>query len=386
MRIAGSSPRRWPSGSGLAAGTHSLTLLLALPIGLYVLATEPRIVRRPRLIATCALVLVGSVVLIYLELPLRAGPFRAPLVYAHPETWNGFWYVALADQFRGSLSNPLANLGGKLGLIGDLAWGQFGLLAVALIPAFAATARLAPRYALLTGTAMVVTLLFNTSYANADIERYYLGPVLWAWTWLGAGAALIVRLVAPADAPRPTTPGVEADQPGVDPEPGPIPSLPRFGFAGGLAPGLALVLAVVLIAPGLATSSSNRLHADRSGDRYAGIWFRQALATVAPNAVIVSWWTTSTPLWYGQVVEGLRPDVFIVDDRTMLDEDLGGATDVIAKFLGQRPVYITRANGHDLGLVLELYDLQPLVTSAGVQIGNGPETLYQVIGRRVASG
>ena len=107
---------------------------------------------------------------------------------------------------------------------------------------------------------------------------------------------------------------------------------------------------------------------------------------VAPNAVIVSWWTTSTPLWYGQVVEGLRPDVFIVDDRTMLDEDLGGATDVIAKFLGQRPVYITRANGHDLGLVLELYDLQPLVTSAGVQIGNGPETLYQVIGRRVASG
>ena len=42
-----------------------------------------------------------------------------------------------------------------------------------------------------------------------------------------------------------------------------------------------------------------------------------------PNAVIVSWWSYSTPLWYAQQVEGLRPDIFIVDDRTMLDLDLG---------------------------------------------------------------
>jgi hypothetical protein len=357
---------------GLAAGTHSLTLLLALPVALYVLATEPRIVRRPRLIATCALVLVGTVVLIYLELPLRAGPFRAPLVYAHPETWDGFWYVALAEQFRGSLSDPLGHLPDKLGAVGDLAWEQFGVLTVALIPAFAATIRLAPRYALLTGTAMVITLLFNASYSNADIGRYYLGPVLWAWTWLGIGAAFVVQLVAPA---------TEAEGPDAT-TPEPPSARPRFELAGGLA----LVLAVALIVPGLAVSSSSRLHADRAGDRYAGIWLAQALATVAPNAVIVSWWTTSTPLWYGQYVEGIRPDIFVADDRTMLDQNLGGATDVIARFLGQRPVYITRANGHDLGLVLALYDIRPVVTAGGIQIGNGSETLYEVIGRRVPSG
>jgi hypothetical protein len=357
---------------GLAAGTHSLTLLLAIPIGLYVLATERRIVRRPRLIATCALALAATLVVVYLELPLRAGPFRAPLVYAHPETWNGFWYVALAEQFRGSLSDPLGHLGDKLGTIVDLAWAQFGLLTVALIPAFAATVRFAPRYALLTGTAMLITLLFNTSYANADIERYYLGPLLWAWTWLGIGAARLVQLVTPADAPV-----AEAGSEAL-----PAGPRPRFGLAGGLA----LVLAVVLVAPGLAVSSASRVHADRSGDRYAGIWLEQALATVAPNAVIVSWWTTSTPLWYGQFVEGERPDVFVVDDRTMLDQDLGGASDVIARFLGQRPVYITRANSHDLGLVLAEYEIQPVVTSDGEQIGNGAETLYQVIGRRVAAG
>src|SRR5258706_8662309 len=91
---------------GLAAGTHSLTLLLAIPVGLYILATEPRTVFRPRLVATAALVLVGTVVLVYLELPIRAGGVRAPLVYAHPEAWDGFWYVAPAEQFRGSLSDP----------------------------------------------------------------------------------------------------------------------------------------------------------------------------------------------------------------------------------------------------------------------------------------
>ena len=366
---------------GLAAGTHSLTLLLALPIALYVVATEPRIFRRPRLIATCALVLIGSVVLVYLELPLRAGPFRAPLVYAHPETWSGFWYVALAEQFRGSLLDPFGGLGDKLGAAWELAWAQFGPLTLALIPAFAATIWRAPRYALLTGTAMVITLFFNASYMNADIERYYLGPVLWAWTWLGIGAWSIVRLVR-TFVTRGRAAEVVAEE-GATGGPG---ATPRSRLANGLAGGLALILAAVLVAPGVAVSTSSRLQADRSGDSYAGIWLRQTLATVAPNAVIVSWWLTSTALWYGQFVEGQRPDVFVADDRTMLDQNLGGATDVVAKYLGQRPVYITRANGYDLGLVLALYDLRPVMTADGIQIGNGSETLYQVIGRRVASG
>ena len=45
--------------------------------------------------------------------------------------------------------------------------------------------------------------------------------------------------------------------------------------------------------------------------------------------MIVSWWSYSTPLWYAQHVEGRRPDIDIVDDRTRLDENLGGLADVI---------------------------------------------------------
>ena len=57
--------------------------------------------------------LVGTLVLVFLELPLRAGPFRAPLVYGRPETWDGFWYIVLAQQFQGSFVDPFGDLAGK---------------------------------------------------------------------------------------------------------------------------------------------------------------------------------------------------------------------------------------------------------------------------------
>ena len=340
---------------GLAAGNHSLTLLLAPPIALYVLVTEPRIVLRPKLIAACAAVLVASVVLVYLELPLRAGPFRAPLVYARPDTWDGFWYVALAEQFRGSLSDPLGDLPAKFGDVAELAWAQFGLLTPIIVAGFLATIRRAPRYALLTGTAMVVTLVFNTSYANADIERYYLGPILWAWTWLAVLAAFLVDLVALL------VPKKAADPP-----------------ARWLTAGVAAVLAIAMLVPVVSMSTRSRLQADRSGDRGAEVWLDQALAAVAQNAVVVSWWSTSTVLWYGTKVEGLRPDIAIVDDRTMLDEDLGGAGDVVGRYLGVRPVYIIRANGHDLGLILQEFVIRQVA-------GEGNEALYEVTGRSGAA-
>ena len=99
----------------LAVGNHSLTLLLAIPVGLYVLAVDPDIWRRGRLVLSCVGVLVLTLVVVYLELPLRAGPFRAALVYGTPDTWEGFKYIVLAEQFQGSLTNPFGDLPGKFG-------------------------------------------------------------------------------------------------------------------------------------------------------------------------------------------------------------------------------------------------------------------------------
>ena len=207
------------------------------------LAVDPGIWRRGRLVAACAGVLVLTVVLVYLELPLRAGPFRAPLVYGTPETWEGFKYIVLAEQFRDSVDDPFGELPRKFGDLVTRAVAQFGILAPLIPIAFIATALRRPRYALLTGTAVAITCFFAASYANADISRYYLGPALMAWTWLAILAAAAIELLAglagdPGDAAyladasdeptSPTTPtSPTADEAHAIDEPGRPPPGPR---------------------------------------------------------------------------------------------------------------------------------------------------------------
>jgi hypothetical protein len=296
-------------------------------------------------------------------------------VYGQPDTWNGFWYVALAEQFRGSLSNVFGDIPAKIGQLTDLASSQMGLLTPLLVPAFLATARTAPRYALLTGSAMVITLLFYTSYANADIERYYLGPILWAWTWLGILAAWLVALVLDW---MPTADAHAGPEGQADVEPQAAATPPRRRPHLTLANALGVAVAIAILVPVVSASSASRIRADRSHDTAAAQWLGQAMPMFAPNANVVSWWKTSTVLWYGQKVEGLRPDISIIDDRTILDQNLGSASAVIARYLGKQPVYLIRANSNDLGLVQKDYDLKQLM-------GSGSVALYEVVDARVAN-
>ncbi|MBF8289190.1 MAG: hypothetical protein HW391_158 [Chloroflexi bacterium] len=333
---------------GLSAANHSLTLLLAVPVGLYVLSVQPGVIVRPRLFGVCLLALIGALVVPYLELPLRAadGPFKAALVYGRPDTWDGFWSIALAEQFRGSLADPLGDLPRKVGELGGLAAAQFGLLAALIPVGFLATVVRHPRFALLTGTAMLVTVLFNASYSNADIGRYYLGPVLWTWAWLGILAGIVVEQV-----------GSERR---------------RVGSARAVT---ATVLAGALLLPAAVDFGARSAAADRSGDTSARAWVTAALAGMEEDAVVVSWWGLSTVLWYARHVDGLRPDLTIIDDRTRLDLGYGEATDVIARFLGTRPVYVIRANDADLALVEARYVL--------MSISNEPAPdVYRVVRER----
>ena len=92
----------------LSMGNHSLTLLLAPPVALFVFAVEPAHPPTPR---------PGR--------PLRGRPrgrrsssstsscrcgraVRAPLVYGRPDTLGRFWYVVLAEQFRAASSTRSA--------------------------------------------------------------------------------------------------------------------------------------------------------------------------------------------------------------------------------------------------------------------------------------
>lgn len=333
---------------GLAAGNHSLTLLLGPPIALYVIAVDPGILGRPRFIAGCAAALVLSVVLVYLELPLRAGPLRTPgtLVYGRPDTWDGFWYVALAEQFRGSVVGPFDDLPGKVAALVDRTVIAFGPLAALLPVAFGVTAIRRPAYALLSGTAVLITCFFAASYVNALIERYYLGPVLIGWTWLamlGAGLATLAGI------------SIEGQR-----RPDRV---------------IATALAVLMLVPTAVAAPGRLDRFDRSGDVGARLWVEHALRVMRQDAVIVSWWSYSTPLWYAQLVEGRRPDIDIIDDRTRLDRNLGDIYDVIDANLPTRPVYVIRIERNEIEGLKNRYLLD-------VIDGSEASVLTRIIGSR----
>ena len=100
----------------------------------------------------------------------------------------------------------------------------------------------------------------------------------------------------------------------------------------------------------------------RAATTWPRAWLDRVLPLLEPDAIVVRWWSYSTPLWYAQKVEGRRPDIFIADDRTRLDQDLGGPSDVIDANLGRRPVYVLRQNPADIDELARRYELETLTS------------------------
>jgi hypothetical protein len=273
---------------------------------------------------------------------LRAGWLRAPFVYADPSTWNGFWYVTLGQQFHDWITDPLAGWPGRIQALGEVASAQLGPLAPIVVVAFAVTVVRRPRYALLTGTAMVLTIFFNSVYPDGAIDRYYIGPALIAWTWLAILGSTVVSLVLDL---------VDA---------GWLPV--RIGWEHRVRAIGLVVIGLLLLGPTIVGFvPRSRLPAVNQSQNDAGQrWTDEVLRIVEPNAVVVSWWSYSTPLWYATIVDGRRPDITIVDDRDRLDQNLGDLDQVIARYLPSRPVYLIRNGTSELPAVAERYSIEPV--------------------------
>ena len=345
---------------GVAAANHGLALILAPSIVLFVLVVEPRILRRPRLVLAAVGTALGVAGLLYLELPLRAGLFRAPLVYAHPNTWQGFWDVVLARQFQGDVHGLFANLGQKADALVALGAAQLGPL-IALVPAglFVAAVK-QPKYALFSGTAVLVTVTFASSYSNADITRYYLGPVFFVWTWIALLAgALADAVVSRAGA----TDDVDAGEA--------VIAVPGRRFVG-LSFALAVVFGVAMVVPSTLDINARWRAADQSGNTSAPAWLDEAFATMSPDAVVISWWSYSTPMWYGELVEGRRTDILIIDDSNAVWDQLGSLPTIVERYLGTRPVYVIRQSASDIQNLAQQFAIQPV---------GRPDNLFLVTGR-----
>jgi hypothetical protein len=342
--------------TGLSTGNHSLTLLLGPPILLYVFTVAPEIRHRPRLIAACLAAAAIPAVLVRLELPLRAGWFRAPFVYADPSTWDGFWYVTLGQQFHDWVANPLADWPQRLDALARLAGQELGPLAPLVLVAFAVTAVRLPRYALLTGSTMLITLFFNAIYPDGAIDRYYIGPALLAWTWLAilaSAVAEVLRWMVGAPPPSHRTSSGLVDR---------LVSIDPVGVVATAA------LAAVLIAPTLFALPQRSRAVDHTQDRAAELWTDDVMSTLEPNAVVISWWSYSTPLWYGQIVSGRRRDIEIIDDRNRVDRNMGELNEVIDLFIADRPVYVIRNDPRELDQIAQRYTITSLGPGAASNV------------------
>ena len=391
---------------GVAVANHSLALLLPPAIALFVLLADWRVIFRRRTIVACIAVLTGTVVVLFLELPIRAA-MHAPLVYGHPDTWSGLQYVVLAEQFRGSLYDPFGDLPTKAGHVMDLITGWLGPLGMLAAVGLGTSLVRRPRYIVLSGVAAMVTCGFAASYANADIERYYLLPLLVALTWAALGAADLVALAGWAASRVEARVAGTAPESAEEPDPEPVDSAesrpaPRtvdtdstrgtgvggYSWAGPTAvASQAALIAEVAIAVALVFSNVSVVpERQLPGGNAAGavseaqntqdvVWMRAVLAPadqggLPKDSVIVSWWSASTTLWYGQRVLGLRPHIYIVEERTRMDDNLGEVQDVFNRFLGNRPVFTIRMDGGIDGMIAlgAEYDMRSYPLKSGASI------------------
>ncbi len=395
---------------GVAVANHSLALLLPPAIGLFVLAVAPGIFLERRLVLTCAGVMAATIALLFAELPIRAA-MNAPLVYGRPDTLGGFAYIVLGEQFRGSLVQPFNDLPEKFALVMSALANWLGPLSFLAAAGFGSSLIRRPRYVLLAGLTAATACWFSASYANADISRYFLVPLFVAYTFVGLGLADCVTVAAWALGVVYSGPSeaqgvdglLEAEDLGaVEPAVGAEDAAGGADDyddedAGAALPGppwliaaVELVVAAAVIA-GCLTVVPERWQvpsAEHPGgvslaDRtYPSTWLHAIFASpseggLPEDSVIVSWWSASTLLWYGQRVERLRPDIYIVDDRTRLDDNLGEVWDVIDRFLGQRSVFVIRMTGGKDGMdvIRATYDLAERPLPDG-------STVWQVISKK----
>jgi len=373
MRERGARPYagRWLLATaicfGVSLGNHALTLLLAPGIALFVLAVAPRILwRQWKLVLLCAAALVLTTAALYAYLPIRAS-MDPPLDYAHPTTWESFSYVVFGQQFTGTF-HALPSLSVALSTVWKVLETNLGIGAwVALIGLVVGLWR-RPRLMVLTVPWFVLPVWFLLGYENADIDRYYLVPIMVSVVWAGlaidwAWAVALLGWRAIRDD------GTAVSRP--------------------LSTAITVVAAALLLVPILGAVPARYDAADGSRDTDAREFLDATLATLAPEPVVLSWWSYSTPLWYGRWVEGARPDMTIIDDRTMLDErlgtpgcdDLGGSQcmiDVIDSYLDERPVYLIRLEG-DLPEFRDRYILEQV---PGIPHG----TIWRVAGRQPEAG
>jgi len=321
---------RWLAGAALAFGlgmaNHPLVGLMAPGIAVWIVSVRPDMWRRWRLVLVCAALLLLGLLGTYAYIPIRAAIHpEPPLFYARPDTLDRLRYLVFAEQFHNlfdEFNQPFYALSAKWvkaeSVLQLQYWGP-GWLFVAWGAATLAVRQLGAFLFL----ALIVAgnVLYSMNFRDGDIDRYYMTTVVATAPLLGVAVASVATAFARA--------GAEITRRTV----GRVGRRRAASFAGGLL----LLLMAILPAASLVSLYRTR---DQSQNYDADRWVESVYAALPQGAVVMSWWSYSTPLWYHRWVLGERPDVTIVDERNILDDDYGSLFLAVRSFYPERPVYI----------------------------------------------
>jgi len=309
---------------GVALGNHPLVGLMAFGIAAWLFVVDPGLWRRWRLVAACVgLLLLGLAT--YLYIPIRAlTPPEPHLFYARPNTLDRMRYLIFAEQFHSlfDFSNVLGSIGNKWPDASVVLSRQY--LGPGWVLAAVGAATLAVRHLgafFFLGLIVAADIVYSMNFNDGDINRYYVPALVATAPMIGVAVAMIAGAAARAAAQTSRRVAGIAG---------------RRRFATQAAAG---VLALALALP-VGTLVVNYQAADQSDNRVADQWVTSVYRTLPQNAVIISWWSYSTPLWYHRWILEERPDVTIIDERNILDDGYVTIDGAIRAFLGERPVYV----------------------------------------------
>jgi transmembrane protein TMEM260 (protein O-mannosyltransferase) len=342
---------------GLSLGNHLLTMVIAPFIALFVLWTGRRaFATRPALLLVpLAGLAIGLSV--YLYVPIRAAQ-NPPLAYNHPTTLDAVFWLITGQQFHGqfdflSLRGPGELLAALPNLV-DLADARATLvLPIVGLVGLVVLALRRPAVAALFVGLLVVGVYVWANYLR--LEHYLLVP----WLLVGVASGVWLEAIARSVAER-------------LPASGPLVA-PAAVASTGVATA-AIVFAVVL---GLTNGRAADLSSDHEGDIYVA----SVMDGLPRDAVILSQWDTSTPLWYGQLVEGERPDVLVIDDTNIVYEGWVTRERAIAAYVCKRPVFMLRLDDRDLVPTRAAYRVTPFIdvrVAYGGPTAVADRTIYRV--------
>lgn len=213
---------------------------------------------------------------------------------------NNQFFLNLKDSFELLNKNlgTIVILTSNLGLLILIVKERFGLI---LLPLF------------------LFNLSFSANYHNAIIERYYITNITLLYLSLAYLLGIIINKTGSI---------IRKTQ-------------KVWIFAINFLIGIFLITLIEV------SISQNYAKIDQSKNHSARRWATSVLENLEPNAVIFSWWSYSTPLWYLQKVEKIRPDILIINDSQNKWEEKA------KEFTKIRPVYfIENINLNDESLKL----------------------------------